>query len=305
MAIFKRKTNEIKHKKVKLGLAFGGGALRGIGYIGIIRAFEELGIVPDFVAGTSVGSIFGALYTFGMSSDQMLEELKKLKVKDIKDSKLIWKPSNAENIEELLIKAFGKDLMFSELKAPLSIVAVDIRRGEEVDINSGSVAKASSGSCAVPGVFSPVVYGDMHLVDGGLQNNVPADVVRDMGANVVIAIDVNRTRGQGTDSLKIMDVLKASLGIIMQANVDQKLYDADLVIMPDLERFSSSKLGEIEPMIQAGYDAVMAVKSQILKLIGSKPRLKLHKMARKLELAREKRDLIKRQKINGSNKEGV
>ena len=210
------------HKKIKIGIAFGGGGARGVGHIGAIKALKELGVEADYVAGTSVGSMIGALYCAGLRDEEILEQLKKLRAKDIRDSKLIWKPSNSENIEQLLIKIFEKDLMFSELKTPLSIMAVNIKDGEEVKISSGSVAKASSGSCAVPGIFSPVVYNDMHLVDGGLKNNVPADVVREMGADIVIAIDVNPTRGQGTDSLKIVDVLKGSLGINMQANVQEK-----------------------------------------------------------------------------------
>lgn len=290
MGFFKNRGNKpfVKNKKVKLGFALGGGALRGIGYIGVFRALEELNIKPDFIAGTSVGSIFGALLANGMTSDQMLDEMKKLKYRDIKNSRLIWKPSNAENIEEVLKKVFEKDLMFSELKTPLAVVAVDVKTGKEVVIKSGSVAKASSGSCALPGIFTPVVYDEMHLMDGGLKNVVPADVVRDMGANVVIAFDVNRTRGIGTDSLKIIDVLKASLGIIMQANVEKKLEDADLVLMPNLDRFSASKLGDIDAMIQAGYDVIMNNKDKILKLLSSRPKLKIHRMAKKLRLARER-----------------
>ncbi len=277
-----------KNKKVKLGFAFGGGALRGLGYIGVFKALEELQIEPDFIAGTSVGSIFGALLANKMTSSQILDEMKSLKFRDIKNSRLIWKPSDSENIEEMLKKVFGKDLVFSELKIPLSIVAVDIRNGEEVVIQNGSVAKASSGSCAVPGIFTPVEYGEMHLVDGGLKNVVPADVVREMGANVVIAFDVNRTRGIGTDSLKMLDVLKGSLGIIMQANVEKKLESADLVLKPDLERFSASKLDDVDAMIKEGYDIVMNNKDKILKLISSKPKLKVYKLARKYHRARMK-----------------
>jgi len=295
MGIFSKKTNFdesgklIKHKKVKIGIAFGGGALRGIGHIGVLKAFEELGIEADYVAGTSVGSMVGALYSAGYTSTQMIEYLKELKVKDIRDSKLIWKPSNSENIEQVLNKIFGKNLVFSELKIPLSIVAVDIKSGEEVHITSGSVARASSGSCAVPGVFSPVVYDDLHLVDGGLMNNVPADVVRDMGANVVIAIDVNRSRGQGTDSLKILDVLKGSLGIIMQANVEKKLEYADVVLKPNLENFSSSKIGDIDAMVKAGYDIVMEHKDELIHVLTSKPRKKVNKLWEKLTILRAKR----------------
>ena len=275
------------HKKVKVGIAFGGGGTRGVGHIGAIKALEELGIKADFVAGTSVGSMIGSLYCAGYTYNDIIEQLKKLRAKDIRDSKLIWKPSNSENIEQLLNKIFGKDLMFSELKTPLSIMAVNIKDGEEVRITSGSVAKASSGSCAVPGIFSPVVYNEMHLVDGGLKNNVPADVVRDMGADVVIAIDVNPTRGEGTDSLKILDVLKGSLGIIMQANVQEKLKFADVVIKPNLARFSSSKIENAEEMIKEGYEAVMNKKEELIKALTNKPTKKVKSLWEQLNDARD------------------
>lgn len=279
----------IKRKGLKIGIAFGGGGTRGIGHIGVIKAFEELGIKADLVAGTSAGSLVGALYSAGYTSAQMIDILKGLKTKDIRNSKVIWKPSNSENIEEVLKKVFGKDLMFSELNNPLSIVAVDIKTGEETVITSGSVAKASSGSCAVPGIFSPVVYGDKHLVDGGLHNTVPADVVRFMGADVVIAVEVNRARGQGTDSLKILDVLKVSLGIMMQANVSQKLEYADLVIKPGLESYSSIKLKGIDEMIQEGYDMAMSHKEELIKLATQKPRKKIKTLWSKLANERKKR----------------
>ena len=278
----------LKHKKVRLGVAFGGGGLRGIGHIGVIKAFEELGIKPDFIAGTSAGSIFGSALAFGLTSSQMIEHLKKLRVKDIRDSKFIWKPSNSENIEEMLKNIFKKDLVFSELQIPLTIVATNIINGDEVDITSGSVAKASSGSCAVPGIFTPVVFGDMHLVDGGLHNNVPADVVRHMGADIVIAVEVNRARGQGTESMKLMDVLKASLGIMMQANVEKKLEYADIVIKPDLEKHSSMKIGDVDEMIQAGYDAVMSHKDEIITALTTKPKRKVKSLWTKLTIARNK-----------------
>ena len=290
---FKRKTIDkngkiIKKKGLKIGVAFGGGGARGIGHIGVIKAFEELGIDADFVAGTSAGSMIGALYAAGFTSAQMIEELKKLKPKDIRDSKFIWKPSNSENIEQVLKKMFEKDLMFSELKKPLTIVAVDIKTGEEADITSGSVAKASSGSCAVPGIFSPVVFDDMHLVDGGLHNTVPADVVRFMGADKVIAIEVNRARGTGTNSLKTLDVLKTSLGIMMQANVSPKLEYADIVIKPNLESYSSSKLQNVDAMIQEGYEMAMSHKEELIALATTKPKKKINSLWNKLIKARQK-----------------
>lgn len=291
MGLFKRKLYDengklIKRKGLKLGIAFGGGALRGIGHIGVIRALEELGIEADYVAGTSAGSMVGALYCAGFKAADMERELKKLKVSDIRNSKLFWIPSDSENIEEVLNKIFGKELVFSELKTPLTIVAVDIVEGEQVNITSGSVAKASSGSCAVPGVFKPVIYDQMHLVDGGVLDNVPADVVRNMGADVVIAVEVNHTRGDGTPSLKLKEILNMSLGILMQANVEKTVRFADIVLKPELKDFSSTKVGNVDAMIEAGYKAVMDNKDEIIKLL-TKPSLrrkrKFLKLSKKID----------------------
>jgi len=287
----KQDTNRItKHKKVKVGFAFGGGGVRGIALIGVLRAFEDLGLKADFVAGTSIGSVIGALYSAGFSSSQMLEMMNGLREKDIRNSKVIWKPSKSENIEQVLKDAFNKDLMFSELNIPLTVVACDIKTGEQANITSGSVAKACSGSCAVPGVFLPVIYEDMHLVDGGLHNNVPADVVRFMGADVVIAIDLNSGRGDGTDSLKLMDVLKASLGIMMQANVEKKLEYADLVINPELKRFSSTKLKDVDDMIEIGYRVIMEHRQQIIDVVKKRQKRKIRTLWHKLKLEREKQN---------------
>lgn len=300
--MFKRKILDengkvIKKKGLKIGIAFGGGGARGIGHIGVLKALEELGIQADYVAGTSAGSMVGALYCAGYNYKQILDALKKLRAKDIKDSRLLWKPSNSENIETTLKNIFQKDIVFSELKIPLAIVAVDIKTGREVDITSGSVSRASSGSCAVPGVFSPVVYNNMHLVDGGLHNNVPADVVRHMGADIVIAIDVNSGRGHGTDSLKLLDVLKSSLGIMMQANVVKKLEYADVVIKPSLGKYSSSKLDGIDEMVLEGYNATMAHKNELIRLSTSKPKRRIKTLWHKLREAREK-DALRRANKN-------
>lgn len=264
----------LRNKKVKLGLALGGGGVRGIGHIGAIKALEELGLTFDFVAGTSAGSLVGALYAYGFNSKQMEEIVYSLKPKDIKKKNWFFMPSSTENIEQTLKQIFKKDLVFSELNIPFTAVAVNIKNGKEVRISSGSVAKACCASSAVPGVFKPVVYQQMHLVDGGLANNVPCDVVREMGANVVIAIDVNPNRGKGTDSLKLFSIMSSTVGVMMQANVENKLKFADIVIIPALGEFSSSKLGDTKEMIKRGYDAVMARKDEIIEIVTNKPKIK-------------------------------
>ena len=260
------------HKKAKIGLALGGGGARGIGHIGAIRAFEELGVKFDYVAGTSAGSIIGALYAFGKNSKEMEEYAKGLRKKDVTRGSIPFiKPANTEKLEEQINKAFGDITVFSEMKVPFAAVCTDLKTGKEVDFDYGNVAKVVSGSCAVPGVFTPVVYEDMHLVDGGLRNNVPADVVKKMGANVVFAIDVNHLRGTGTSSLSTISVISSTIGIMMQAKVDQTMQCADLIFKPALEQFSPLKFENIDEMIKIGYDTVMANKDKIQKILGINP----------------------------------
>ena len=261
------------HKKVKIGLALGGGGARGMGHIGALMAFEELGIKFDYIAGTSAGSLVGALYAFGKSPKEIKELALSLKKKDILTRMIPFiKPAKSSKIEDILNNVFGDVTVFSEMKIPLKVVCTDLKTGKEVDFDYGNVAKVVSASCAVPGIFTPVVYENMHLVDGGLRNNVPADVVKDMGANVVFAIDVNHLRGTGTQSLSTISVLSSTIGIIMQSKIDKTMECADLIFEPSLEKFSPLKFDEIESIIQIGYDTVMANKDKISKMLGLNPK---------------------------------
>lgn len=269
----KDKTNVEISRKTKLGLALGGGGCRGVGHIGALKAFEELGIKFDYVAGTSAGSIVGSLYALGKSADEMIEIVKSLKKKDVTGGSIPFlKPAKSERLEETLNKIYGDIMVFSELKIPLTVVCTDLKTGKEADFDYGNVAKVVSGSCSVPGVFTPVVHEDMHLVDGGLRNNVPVDVVKRMGANVVFAIDVNHLRGTGTQSLSTISVLSSTIGIMMQSKVDNTLAMADLIFEPSLETFSPLKLDGIDEMIQIGYDTVMANKDKITKMLKLNPK---------------------------------
>ena len=261
------------NKKVKIGLALGGGGARGIGHIGALKAFEELGIKFDYIAGTSAGSVVGGLYAFGKSAAEIEALAKSLKRKDItKNFIQFLKHAKTERLEDLLNATFGDLTVFSEMKIPLSVVCTDLKTGKEVDFDYGNVSKVISGSCAVPGIFSPVVYENMHLVDGGLRNNVPAYVVKNMGANVVFAVDVNHLRGTGTHSLSTISVLSSTIGIMMQAKVDNAMQCADMVFEPALETFSPLKFDGVDQMIQIGYDTVMANKEKIQKMLGLNPK---------------------------------
>ena len=182
-----------------------------------------------------------------------------------------WYLENPETVKSwkfgLTTVGWRKDNLKNLLKR-----SENLKTGKEVDFDYGNVAKVVSGSCAVPGIFSPVPYEGMHLIDGGLRNNVPADVVKDMGANVVFAIDVNHLRGSGTDSLSTISVLSSTIGIIMQSKIDKTMEVADLIFEPSLENFSPLKFEEIDKMIEIGYATVMDNKSKIIKMLGLNPK---------------------------------
>ncbi len=258
-----------KHKKVKVGLALGGGASRGIAHIGALKAFEENNIDFDFVAGTSVGSIIGACYASGLKADEILKIAKSLDVKDIRKSKFFM-PSKTEGIEKLIKDNLG-DVDVSSLKKPYCAVAVDLISGNEVVITKGPLALATAGSCAIPGVFNPVVFNDLHLIDGGIQNNIPSDIPRHFGCDYVIAIDVNSTRGGGTKSLKLIDILKATIDIMGKSNCIKGYNDADIIIKPSLKKYKSTKLDDVEAMFAEGYQAAIDNIPKILELISKKP----------------------------------
>ena len=267
--LFKKNTNK-KHKKVKVGLALGGGASRGIAHIGAIKAFEENGIEFDFIAGTSIGSIIGAIYASGKTSEEMLKIAKSLEVKDIRKSKFFM-PSKTDGIQNLVREHLG-DIDIKDLAKPYCAIAVDLITAQEVIITKGNLAKAVAGSCAIPGVFNPVVFNDMHLADGGLQNNIPSDVPRYFGCDYVIAIDVNSTRGGGTTSLKLIEVLKATIGIMGKSNCIKGYSDADLVIKPSMKKYKSTKLDEVDEMFAEGYLAALDNIPKILSIISKKPK---------------------------------
>lgn len=265
----------IFRKKTKIGIAFGGGGARGFSHLGVIKAFEEFGLKFDYVCGTSVGSLVGAMYANGMTYNEMYAIAKKLKTKDIKKSKMIFMPSKTDGIEELLKQAVG-DIEIQQLKTPYSAIAVDIKSTKEVCISHGNLAKAVAGSCCVPGVFQPVEFGDRLLCDGGLQNTIPANIPRYFGCDYVIAVDCNSTRTYGTDSTKVIDVLACSIRVLMKSNAVKGYVCADVTVATDNKRFKSTKLDGMEDMIQEGYKNAIDAMPKIMEIFsGRKKKLKL------------------------------
>ena len=202
---------------------------------------------------------------------------------DLRPKKYSIFPSSSKNIENLMVKILG-DIKFSDLKKPFKAVAVDIYTARELHLNYGSVCKAVSASCAVPGVFTPVPWDDYLLVDGGVQNTIPSDVARDMGAEYVIAVDINYARGQGivrdyTDlgdpifpskTPNTFQVLKAAMNIMMKEVAEKGKINADFVFYPETKRFKATKLEGIDELFEEGYKCVMENIGRVREDLGIK-----------------------------------
>lgn len=250
--------------KFKLGLALSGGGTRGFAHIGVLKAFEEERIKFDYVAGTSIGSFVGALYCANVPCDDMVEEAKRVTRKELISR--FWIGSDSSNIARVANRLLA-DKTFKQLSTPFSAIAVDISSGSEVVLSSGNVANAIAASCAVPALFKPVEIDGMVLVDGGLLNNMPADVCRQMGADLVISVDLNHNRGSGTESRKLKDILVATWAITTKSTMYKGAMNSDVVIEPELSQFNRTSLANIEQMVEEGYRATKEKMQEIKELL--------------------------------------
>ncbi|MCM1289797.1 MAG: patatin-like phospholipase family protein [Corallococcus sp.] len=252
----------------KVGLALSGGGTRGVAHIGVLQAFAENNVKFDCVAGTSAGSILGALYCAGIPCDEILQAAKTLTKKDLINKRFAL-GSNPSNIEQAALRILG-DITFDQLKIPFAAVAVDIQTGAEVVLNSGSVCKAIAASSAVPMLYKPLEMDGMRLVDGGLLNNMPADVCRKMGAEVVISVDLNHNRGRGTTSNKLLDTVIATWTITTKSTMYKGQINSDFVIAPELSEYKNTKLSGIDEMVREGYRAAVDSMEEIKQLLQTK-----------------------------------
>ena len=261
----------------KIGLALSGGGARGAAHVGVLRVLEELRIPVDYIAGTSMGAIVGGLYASGMSPDEIEQALiemdwdtvlkdnqqrpersfrrklddrlylSKLKA-GVKDGKLGIPTAMIQGQQfNLVLNRLTVDVAevndFDDLPIPFRAVATEIATGKEVVLGSGNLATAIRASISVPGVFAGVKYDGKLLVDGGISNNLPVSVVREMGADIVIAIDISTpllTEQELTSALKMAEQLT---GLLTRRNTERQiasLTSRDVLIVPPLGKLISS-----------------------------------------------------------------
>jgi NTE family protein len=175
---------------MRIGLALGGGAVRGLAHVGVLSTLLRAGITFDYVSGCSAGSVIGAAYCAGVPMERVQELAPRLSWRYLaRPSRSRLGLFNFSRLERWVIMMIG-DLYFEELEVPLALVASDADTGERVVLCSGRVAPAVRASCSIPGLVTPVEIDSRHLVDGGIVDNLPADAAREMGADYVIGVDV-------------------------------------------------------------------------------------------------------------------
>ena len=323
-------TSEVK--SIKVGLALSGGGARGIAHVGVIQALEQEGIPIDVVAGTSMGSIVGGLYAAGYSSSAQRNIVKQIDWKGIfnqqpaPEAELIskrygiMKPlirfrfkfweiylpfglNNGQRISNELFQhlaapnfAAGSD--FDSLTVPYRAMAVDASTGEVLALGKGELAQAIRASMAIPFVFYPARFEDRLLIDGGVLNMLPTDVVREMGADVVIACSLEELFPLGEEPKHIADVALHTLDITIRELKKKNMKLADVLIEPDLRDHSGSDYTGLDSLIEYGYQAAMAKMDKIKKIVPARVR-KTDPSIRQLNHKKLEQAVIRKINVNG------
>lgn len=249
----------MKKEKKKLGFALGAGGSRGVAHIGFLTAMEEAGLQPDFIAGCSMGSVVGAAYASGLSTDAMKNAVYKLRVLDLiaptaKRGGLF----DSGKVRRLLNRYIG-DPDFKDLKIPFHCIAVDMITQSVVEFSEGKVLDGVVASSSIPAIFNPTEKEGMRLVDGGILERVPYKRVKDMGADVVVAVDVLGWRDCSEKMPTTLGVLLETIDLMdnfrtrMKREQDKHLIDC--WIEPELGNMSQYSFKQFTFAYEKGYEA--------------------------------------------------
>ncbi len=257
----------------KLGFALGAGGSRGVAHIGFLKAMEEEGIVPDVVTGSSMGAVVGACYSIGMTADDMYKVIVGLKKSDVLDlnANILFSQSlfRSKKMRTKLEEFLGNKKI-SDTQIPFACMAVDLITGEPVTLKGeDSLLDSVQASATIPGVFKPVKMGDRLLVDGAVRTRLPIESARELGADVIIAVDVLGGLKPTQKPFNTFSVLFRTLDIFdysLTKNMVETL-KPDLYLEPDMGTISQYKFKHYDISYKAGYDVGKANADKIKKLI--------------------------------------
>ncbi len=314
-------------KRPKIGVVFGGGGAKGAAHIGVLKVLEEQKIPVDYIAGTSMGAIVGALYASGLSADELEKVITAIDWKDvfkgdpdrrdvdyrrkredyehltalqvgIRDGKVVMpkglvKDQKVNVLFEMLMLHTSDINDFDKLPIPYRAIATDLETGEMVVIKGGKLADAARASMSVPGAFPPIELNGRLLIDGGIVRNVPVDIVREMGADIIICIDVDKPLQNREEIGGSLSVLNQMIDIMMKKNVKEQiktLGPQDVYINPELGKLGSTDFDKSAEIASLGEKAAR-------EKLDSLKRYSVSEAEYAAFTARHHRDLVKEVKI--------
>lgn len=253
-----------------IALVLGSGGARGYAHIGVIEVLEQHGIRPDFIVGTSAGSIVGSVYASGKTAAELREIALQLKANDIRDVDLSLKGFfNGQKIEDYINQQV-RGMPLQQLKIPMYVVATELKNGKQTVFNYGNTGQAVRASVSIPSMFKPTKIGEIEYVDGGLVSPVPVQVARDLGADIVIAVDI-LAQPVHTETSNVWGLFNQNINIMQGRLAATELKSADIVIQPDLrEKAHIFDVKGREITIQAGVDAAQAKLADVQAVIKQK-----------------------------------
>ena len=279
-------TGAEESQRPKIGLALGGGGAKGGAHVGVIKVLEEMNVPIDFIAGTSIGAIVGGLYASGMTSDELAEAIASIDWSEAMQDKPPRRDLNFRRKEDDARYLFdlevgigrgglewpagfisGQNLFFllqsltlgvadvddfDKLPIPFRAVATDVGNGEMVVLDHGYLATAMRASMAIPAFFTPVELDGKLLVDGGMVNNLPVDVAFDMGADIVIAVDLGAELSEREVGLSVVQIYQQTVRMLTRPNVGPRIDMADLVINPGVSDYGTMAFEQIVEIMEKG-----------------------------------------------------
>jgi NTE family protein len=258
-------------KPPRIGLALGGGAARGFAHIGVLQVLEEQGIKVDLVVGTSAGSVVAAMYAAGKSPAEMAALAMSMDESSITD----WVFPGRSFLKGEALAKFVRGLtggkQIEGMRIPLGIVAADLQSGQPILFRKGDPGVAVRASSAVPGVFEPVKIGGHEYIDGGAVSPIPVRFARQMGADLIIAVDISAIP-EGQPTKGAVDILLQTFNIMGHSISQFELQDADVVMRPKLEGVGSAEFSARRLSILAGREAALMVLQQLKERIVAKTR---------------------------------
>jgi NTE family protein len=252
---------------VRIGLALGGGAAKGFAHIGVIKMLEANGIRADVVAGTSAGSVVGALYASGMDAFTMQERAVALDESTLRDVRLFSGGLVQGQALQDYVNGELRGRTIERLAKPFAAVSTRLDNGDRVVFVRGNTGQAVRASSSVPGVFEPTRIGSHSYVDGGVVSPVPVDAARQLGADIVIAVDISSKAG-GTAPTALAGIVNQSITIMGQTLGRQELARADVVIRPQVNAIGPVSFEQRNAAILEGERAALAALPQIRARIG-------------------------------------